>query len=118
MELVISQVKDAVKTFLSKEYLTGTINRLENVGAVTLQNPIQAVTNAGQLYKFGDEKTASILDYFIKGGENTPFGISQAITWDGQHDAVDADERFDMEVLGAQVIFDAQNLDRAKVLMN
>lgn len=112
MELVMSQVKDAVKTFLSDDYLVGTIDKLQTAGTEELKQPIEAVNAACSLYKLSDDATRSILDYFVRGGETTVFGLSQAVTYYAQHDA-DADDRFELEAIGGDVIFNADkyNLD-------
>ena len=97
IELIQKQIGDAVKFFCSKDYLNKVVAEYEAKGSVKLKHPIQAVTGMSQHYKLSDERTQSILDYFIKSGEPTVFNAVQALTYAAQKD-VDADTQYDYEV--------------------
>lgn len=113
LALVIQQVKDAVSTYMSKEYLTGTLSKLEAKGIEQIEHPVEAVNNMCGEYGFDQQKTKDILDFFIKGGQQTAFGLSQAVTYYAHKSTGDnADDRFDMEMIGNDIIHRAKDFDK------
>jgi len=109
MELVISQVKDAVTTFISEEYLGGLINRLLEEGSYQIQHPIAAVNNVCKAYQISEERTKSILDFFTKSGDPTSFGVAQAVTYYAQQ--VEPDLRYEYEAMAVDMVGDVENFD-------
>ena len=73
-ELVCSQVKDAITTYASKDYLTGKIQDLQNKGNKQLEHPIDCVKNVTKHLTITEDKEKCILDYFFKSGDSTGFG--------------------------------------------
>lgn len=96
MELIKSQVKDSVRTFLSKEYLGQWIDNITELGLQELEHPIEATQNVCKAIGYSEDKAKSILDYFVKSADHTAFGVTQAITFFA-HETDSADEQFDME---------------------
>jgi hypothetical protein len=96
LELVISQIKDAVKTFCSSDYLSKVVKEYEEKGSTMLQHPSVAVENMSKHYGLTDEKTQSVLDYFIKSADTSRFGAVQALTFYA-HENADADAQYELE---------------------
>ncbi len=96
IELVISQIQDAVRTFCSPDYLSQVVKEYEEKGAKPLMHPAVAVENMSKHYGLTDEKTQSVLDYFIKSSDSTRFGAVQALTFYA-HKNADADAQYDLE---------------------
>lgn len=113
LALICSQIKDAIKTFASREYLGRWIEDLTklNEAAGELSHPTDAVRNVSKEYGFGKEKEASILNYFIKGADTSAFGISQAITYYAHKDA-SADEQYELEEAADHLLKDAKGFDK------
>lgn len=111
MELICAQTKDAVKTFLSHDYLNGLIQRLTEDGTEKLKKPIDAVKNVAASLNFSEEKCDSLLDYFMKGADPTAFGLVQAVTYLAQHD-LDPDARFDVESSSFELVEKMSEYDR------
>tara|TARA_B110000503_G_scaffold138737_1_gene225527 strand:+ start:5256 stop:6470 length:1215 start_codon:yes stop_codon:yes gene_type:complete len=113
-ELVCSQVKDAIKTYASQDYLKGKIQDLSDKGNKELNHPIDCVKNVTKHLIIGEEKEKSILDYFFKSGDSTGFGVTQAITYYAQHNA-SPEERFELESKGVEVLSNIDSFDVAVV---
>ena len=113
-ELVCSQVKDAIKTYASKDYLMGKIQDLSDKGSKQLSHPIDCVKNVTKHLTIAEDKEKSILDYFFKSGDSTGFGVTQALTYFAQHDAT-PEERFDLETKSVQILSEIDSFDVATV---
>jgi hypothetical protein len=96
INLIISQVKDAIKTYISEEYFTRKIQHLEQLGKTKLEHPFEVVKNVSKNLAFSEEKQADLLNYFTQGGDTTAFGVCQALTYFGQV-CEDADFQFELE---------------------
>jgi hypothetical protein len=80
VELVRSQTKDAVKTFLDVEYVKGAIATLETQAGKPVSHADTVVKSVAKSLSFSDEEAAGILDHFIQGGQLTAGGVMQAVT--------------------------------------
>lgn len=96
LELVRSQARDAVKTFLDIDYVTSVIDRLEAKSDEPVRDAVKTVEQVSKQLKFSDEQQAGILDHFIQGGQLTAGGVMQAVTSYAQV-VEDADEAADLE---------------------
>jgi hypothetical protein len=100
-ELIISQVKDYINRFASKEYLGNSISKLiEN--NKQLENPIDSVSNVCSYFNISEEKQKDILTYFMRGCDNTSFGLSSALTYYA-HSKADADEQYELEMAALEI---------------
>ena len=111
-ELVIAQVKDAIKTYASKDYLGAKIHELIEKGNQELENPLDCVKNVTKSLNIPEEKEKNILNYFIQGGDTNAFGVSQALTYYAQHDAT-PEERYDIEHQSVTILDDIKTFDKA-----
>jgi hypothetical protein len=117
IDLVISQVRDALKTFLTPEYIGGKIRELSIKAGLKLEHPIDAVKNVSREYKFSQEKEKAILDYFFQSSDNSRFGLVQAVTFYA-HKNADADDQYEMESLVPVLIENMDKHDRPFVENN
>jgi hypothetical protein len=97
LELIRSQITDAVKTYLTTDYLSGVVRHLEEVGGGTLKHPEGTIKNVSFALGFGKEKTDALVDYFMRGSDISPFGVVQAVTYFAHQDGVKPDDRFELE---------------------
>jgi hypothetical protein len=98
IDLVSSKTTDVVEHFLSKEYVTGAVTRLEAQAGVELTKPeetIRAVAKDRQIL-FSDTEAEGILGMFVRGGQMTSGGVLQAITSFSQT-VPDADRAHEIE---------------------
>lgn len=94
-ELIISQTQDAVKTFLSKDYLGKMIEKIAEAHSIELKHPIDAVQNVCTHLRITEEHKANILQHFLKDGVHNAGGIFHAVTREAQF--MDADTQHDIE---------------------
>jgi hypothetical protein len=114
LELIVAQTKDAVKTYISPEYLGRVVSHLEENGTKKLEHPMDAIKNVSREFAFSEEKEKRILDYFISGADSTPFGIAQAVTFYAHKDA-NADEQYELEKVSVAIIENAKTFDKPMV---
>lgn len=111
-ELILSQTQDAIKKFISPDYLGQKIKQIEEMN-VQLQHPVEAVNNVTKELQLDLEKQKSILDFFIKSGDSTSFGLSQSLTYYA-HEAKNADEQYNLESAAINVFRNIKRYDFAK----
>lgn len=94
LDLVASQARDAVRTFLDVDYVTKAIERMEEHADAPVQRPAEAIEFVAKRLRFGQDRVDGILDHFIRGGQMTAGGVVNAITAYAQtvDDADDAAE--------------------------
>lgn len=112
--LIVSQVKDAVTTFISADYLGQRVAKMVEQGSEKLKHPVDAVKNVSKFLQLSEEKESSLMDFFIQGGDTTAFGVSQALTFHA-HSKSDADEQFDLELAATDFLGDVKKFDRPAV---
>jgi hypothetical protein len=95
-ELIISQTQDAIKTFLSPEYLNGMIKKVAEAHQIKLTHPVDTVQNICRELSITEGHKKAILDFFINDGDTRASGVFQAITRQAQ--AMAADDQYDVEL--------------------
>lgn len=104
LRLLQQQVQDAVKTFLSIDYLRRLSARMLDAGDQPLDHPINAVTAAADFAGLTDDEKADVVDYFVRGGDTRAVGVAQALTYHAQQ-ADSADAQYEIEA-GVQGILE------------
>jgi hypothetical protein len=93
--LVKRQTRDAVRSFLSPEYLTRTIDLLERKAGEEIRSHDQ-VKILAKTAKFTDAEVEGILSYFTQGAQLTRAGVVNAVTAYAQT-VDDGDQAYDLE---------------------
>jgi hypothetical protein len=96
IELVKGQTIDAVRTFLSGDYLAGTIDKLSEHAVVKLGEPLKVIEQVTSKLGYSDTDREGILGMFVKGGDLRAMGVAQALTAYAQ-EVDDADKAADLE---------------------
>lgn len=109
-ELIMSQVGDAVRTFLSPEYLGTVVEKLAAAANVKLDNPIDTVQNVCQSLKYTEAQRHSILGFFLEGGDHAASGVTHAITRHAQDEQPDA--RQEMETKAFELLPKIKGFDK------
>jgi hypothetical protein len=109
-ELIMSQVGDAVKTFLSPEYLGTVIEKLAVAHQIKLDNPIDTVQNVCKELRYTDDQRHKILGHFLEGGDHAASGVTHAITRHAQDE--DPDKRQDMETKAFEILPKIKGFDK------
>lgn len=103
LELLMSQTRDAVESFLSPRFLGQVASRIAKAESIVLKHPMNALTNVTQQFKLSEEQQKSILDCFIAEQRPTLGAISDAITFYA-HEQEDADTQYELERIGDAVL--------------
>lgn len=95
IELVTSQVADAARSFCSVSYLRRIVEQMSSAKQheATASTSVQVVQNACSLT---DAEASSVLDAFASSGDQSVFGLAQAVTVAAQH-ADDGDRQSELE---------------------
>lgn len=80
LQLVTAQARDAVSTFLDVEYVTRKLRELEAKSDTPVEDPSKAVEFVTKKLRYTEQRQASILDHFIRGGQMTAGGVMNAMT--------------------------------------
>jgi hypothetical protein len=78
-ELIRSKTADAVRTFLTTDYLNATVEQIEAKAGKPVES-IEEVKVITKALKFTDAETDGLLSFFIKGGQMTVGGVANAAT--------------------------------------
>lgn len=79
LDLIKAKTTDAVRTFLSKDYLTAAVAALE-AGADEEIGTVDAVRDVTKPLALSKEQIDGVLAHFVKGGQMTVGGVANAIT--------------------------------------
>ncbi|WP_236726503.1 DUF932 domain-containing protein [Streptomyces sp. NBRC 110465] len=96
LELITAQARDAVATFLDREYVETKLAQIEKEAGRPITDPVKTIEVVSKKLKFTDGLRESILTHFIQGGQTTAGGLMQAITATAQT-LDDADAAFELE---------------------
>ncbi|WP_327258242.1 DUF932 domain-containing protein [Streptomyces sp. NBC_01244] len=96
LELITAQARDAVTTFLDRDYVEAKLTAIEKEAGRQITDPVKTVEVVSKKLKFTDSLRESIMGHFIRGGQTTAGGLMQAITATAQT-LDDADAAFELE---------------------
>ena len=94
-ELIMAQVGDAVKTYLSDEYLGQLTTNLMKHKQTPINNPVGVIEKVSNELSIAEHHRESILKYFLRDADESAFGLMNAFTRESQH--MDADTQFEVE---------------------
>ena len=94
-ELILAQVTDTLKTYLSPEWLGNFVSRLDESAKLMIQKPIETMELVSKECSFSKDESEKILSFFIGSGDNSLFGIAQAMTFFAQE--CQPERRFEFE---------------------
>lgn len=95
LAVVTARARDAVATFLDKDYMVKTIRDLERKAGKPIEN-VEDVKVIAKKLAFDQDQQDAIFNMFIKGGQITAGGVMQAVTA-AARSTKDADKAFEME---------------------
>lgn len=110
LKLVMSQVKDAISTYLSTDYLGKMVAKIADAHNIKLEHPVDAVNHVCKELRYTDEQRQSILSYFVNDGDTKASGIVHAITRHAQKE--DPDTRNEMETDAFKILPKLQSFDK------
>lgn len=103
LELVVKQARDAVTTFLDRDFVIAKIAEISRDAGVRIANPQSTLEHVAKTLRFTAEQQATILAHFIQGGDITSGGVLHAVTSTAQT-LPDADAAYDLERVGLRAM--------------
>lgn len=80
LELITSRAKDAVTTFLSKDYVESVANDLRELQGVEVRNVAKVIESVGKELSLNEDEADELLNLFTVSADTTALGIGHAIT--------------------------------------
>ncbi|MFF6642259.1 DUF932 domain-containing protein [Streptomyces althioticus] len=103
LELITSKTTDAVRTFLSREYVEAKLSELEDAAGKRLAEPTKTIEHVTKTLSIGAEAQNMILAHFVQGGQMTAGGVMNAVTSTAQT-LTDADQAAALEALAVPAL--------------
>jgi hypothetical protein len=104
-----AKVCDVVNGVFNVERFEGLAQKFAQTGTVALPSPADAVEEVSARFQLSDRETKGVLDNLIAGGDNSLFGLVNAVTRTAD-DAENYDRAIEIERIGGQIIELPQNL--------
>ncbi|MFE9812451.1 DUF932 domain-containing protein [Streptomyces sp. NPDC005548] len=98
LEVITAKTADAVRTFLSREYIEAKLREIEAAAGRPVTEPTKTIEHVTKTLKISNEAKETILAHFVRGGQMTAGGVMQAVTSTAQTLA-DADQAAALEAL-------------------
>lgn len=103
LELIGLRTRDAIKAFLSTEWLEGQIREIESKSDREVTKPEETIKQVTSKLRYTQAQQDSIMAMFIRGGDLTTGGVMHAVTASAQ-DHPDADVAAEMEADAFRVL--------------
>lgn len=114
LALIQEQIKHAVKTFLSKDYLQKLVDKYTLIGDKPIEAPIDKVIEVvAKEYSITEERKSNILKYFIEGGDTRRIGLASAMTFEAQ--SLDPDLKEETEQASFDMLKNFQSIEAAAI---
>jgi hypothetical protein len=97
------QARDAVSTFLNRDYIATKIDQLEAESGIRIKDVEATLEHVANDLRFSAEEQSTILNHFIDGGDRTSGGILHAVTSAAQT-LDDADRAYELERYGPRAM--------------
>lgn len=98
-ELIMSQTTDAIKTFLSKDYVGRMVERIAEQSQIELKHPIDTVQNVTRHLGITEQHKQSILNHFLRDGKVNAGGVMHAVTREAQNMNPDLQHDVEQQIL-------------------
>lgn len=102
LALVTAKTRDAVATFLDRDYMLKVIRDMEAMAGKPIED-VESVKVIAKKLAFDQETQDSIFNMFVKGGQITAGGVMQAVTAAARA-TKDADKAADMEASAVKAL--------------
>lgn len=105
IRMIVSQVGDAVRRFISNDFLGKKISQIEVAGDSKLSHPIHATKNICKDLGFSESATEDTLQWLSnQGSAKTQWDVNQALTYQAQK--VSSEDRWKIESFAAKLLED------------
>jgi hypothetical protein len=97
------KARDVVMATLSDETFQKLLGKMKEAAGEKIENPVKAVEVLSDRLDLKEAESAKVLDYFIKGGDLSRWGIANAVTRMAQ-DVEEYDRADELEGFGGEII--------------
>ena len=108
--LILSQTKDAVKRYLSEEYLGQLTTKLLKYKETRIEHPQSVIKVVADELLIPEHNRESILRHFYRDGDESSFGMMNAFTKEAQK--MDADLQHDVEANAFEMVSSFHRFDK------
>lgn len=111
VELIKSQIDDAVTHMTGEDFLGKMMHEIETMAARKISHPVQVMNNLAVEWSLPDYEAEGILNAFMKGGStDNAFDVAQAVT--AYAHSSSPDRRFDLECKSVGIMALIDKLDK------
>jgi hypothetical protein len=103
IELISRQARDAVSTFLDRDYVRAKLAEIERDAGVEIVRPQATIEHVSDQLRYSNAQRDSVFAHFVKGADLTSGGVLQAVTSAAQL-VENADEAYAMEATGLRAM--------------
>lgn len=111
LELIIAQIRDTIKYFVSEDFLGKHIAEVINKGQKEIVHPADCIKAVTSSLSISEEKGNDILNLFLKSGDMTAFGVAQSLTLYA-HQQENPDLQYDLENQAVAIMDNIGEYDR------
>lgn len=102
--LIMSQTRDAVRKFLSAEFLGQTVEKMIEMREIAVEYPVEIIENISFKLQLSEKMESNLMRYWMTQGENSSLmDVSQAMTFLA-HD-LSGEDRYEVEKRATDVAF-------------
>lgn len=94
-ELIMAQVGDSVKEYLSERYLGNLVTKLTGYKEIEIEHPTGVIEKIGKELQLAESHKMSVLKHFLRDGDSSVFGMMNAVTRTSQD--MGADQQYDTD---------------------
>lgn len=98
-----AKVTDLVTAVFDQGKFASLVEKFAQTGAVMLAHPADTVQEIGKRFQLTEGETKSVLDHLIAGGDNTVYGLTNAITR-AATDVESYDRSIELQRIGGEII--------------
>jgi len=102
-QLVTAKTRDAVTTFLNREYVARVVDEMTGAAQVKVAKPTETIETLSKALRFDEDTARGILEHFLTAGDRTSGGVMHAITSHAQT-VTDAQKAADLEAQAIQAM--------------
>ncbi len=101
LAVIASETTDAVRTFLSRDYLTTVVRELRAFAHDKVDDPVATIGTVTTRLRYSADERQLVLNAFLHGGDLTALGVAQAITNVAQELDADRAAQFEDDAFSA-----------------
>jgi hypothetical protein len=103
IDLISRQARDAVTTFLDRDYVRANLADIQRSATVELDTPQATIEHVSDQLRFTSSQRDNVFAHFVRGGDISAGGVLHAVTSAAQL-IDDADEAYAMEAAGLRAM--------------